>query len=167
VVVGAVRIALGAALLVAAQSVLRAASHTDSARWRAGPQLVGAIGVAGYALAFFGPVKSTGVAVVGAVAVAIAVNPLRVALERALLHAPRLLLLDEPFTGLDQASNRSLGDRLRECQKSGGIVVLATHDLDIVDGVLSRSVFLHNGRQVGEPGPGTGLRERYQQAMSA
>ena len=90
----------------------------------------------------------------------------RVALERALLHAPRLLLLDEPFTGLDQASNRALVERLRECQQSGCIVVLATHDLDIVDGVLSRSVFLHNGRQVGEPGPGTGLRDRYQKAMT-
>ena len=85
----------------------------------------------------------------------------RVALERALLHAPRLLLLDEPFTGLDQASTKALVDRLRECQQGGCIVVLATHDLDIVDGVLSRAVFLQNGRQVGEPGPGTALRERY------
>ena len=90
----------------------------------------------------------------------------RVALERALLHAPRLLLLDEPFTGLDQASTKALVDRLRECQHAGGIVVLATHDLDIVDGVLSRAVFLQNGRQVGEPGPGTALRERYRQAMT-
>ena len=86
----------------------------------------------------------------------------RVALERALLHEPRLILLDEPFTGLDQTSILALVGRLRECQQAGCLVVLATHDLDIVDGVLSRAVFLQNGRQVGEPGPGTGLRERYQ-----
>ncbi len=90
----------------------------------------------------------------------------RVALERALLHEPRLILLDEPFTGLDQASNRALVDRLRERQQAGCVIVLATHDLDIVDGVLSRVVFLRNGRQVGEPGPGNALRERYQQAMA-
>jgi heme exporter protein A len=91
----------------------------------------------------------------------------RVALERALLHEPRLLLLDEPFTGLDQASTKALVDRLRERQQAGSVIVLATHDLDIVDGVLSRAVFLRNGRQVGEPGPGTALRERYQRAMTA
>ncbi len=90
----------------------------------------------------------------------------RVALERALLHGPRLLLLDEPFTGLDQASTETLVNRLRECQASGAIVILATHDLDIVDGVLSQAVFLQNGRQVGEPAPGTGLRQRYREAMT-
>ena len=91
----------------------------------------------------------------------------RVALERALLHEPRLLLLDEPFTGLDQASTTVLVDRLRERQQAGCVIVLATHDLDIVDGVLTRSVFLQNGRQVGEPGPGTALRQRYHQAMTS
>jgi len=66
VTVGAVRIVLGAALLWAAQRLLRAPCHTidaRSARWPVGPQLIGAIGVAGYALSFFGAVKATGVAV--------------------------------------------------------------------------------------------------------
>ncbi|MEZ5293994.1 MAG: ABC transporter ATP-binding protein [Vicinamibacterales bacterium] len=89
----------------------------------------------------------------------------RVALERALLHAPRLLLLDEPFTGLDQASATALVERLREEQARGVVTVLATHDLDIVDGLLTEVVILQNGRQVPVPGAGGTLRERYQQAV--
>lgn len=90
----------------------------------------------------------------------------RVALERALLHDPRLLLLDEPFTGLDQASTAGLVERLRERQRAGCIVVLATHDLEVVDGLLSTAVFLQAGRQIGDPGRGAALRERYQQAIA-
>lgn len=89
----------------------------------------------------------------------------RVALERALLHGPRLLLLDEPFTGLDQASTASLVARLRAEQARGVITVLATHDLDVVDGVLSDVVFLQGGRRVSAPSAGATLRERYHVAM--
>ncbi len=73
----------------------------------------------------------------------------RVALERALLHRPRLMLLDEPFTGLDQASTATLVARLRECQAAGCVVILATHDLDVADGLLSRAVYLRYGRMIG------------------
>jgi heme exporter protein A len=88
----------------------------------------------------------------------------RVALERALLHGPRLLLLDEPFTGLDQASAALLVARLREEQARGVVTVLATHDLDVVDGVLSEVMFLQGGRRIAAPSSGA-LRDRYRQAM--
>jgi heme exporter protein A len=88
----------------------------------------------------------------------------RVALERALLHQPRLLLLDEPFTGLDQASAAALVARLREEQARGVVTVLATHDLDVVDGLLTSVLFLRGGRQVPAAGDG-GLRDRYREAM--
>ncbi len=89
----------------------------------------------------------------------------RVALERALLHEPRLLLLDEPFTGLDQASALALVGRLREEQGRGVITLLATHDLDVVDGLLSEVVFLNGGRRAAA-GPAHGpLRDRYREAM--
>ncbi len=91
----------------------------------------------------------------------------RVALERALLHRPRLLLLDEPFTGLDQASTGALVTRLREEQARGVITVLATHDLDVVDGLLSDVVFLRAGRRAHATGAGGALRDRYREAMQS
>jgi heme exporter protein A len=90
----------------------------------------------------------------------------RVALERALLHHPRLLLLDEPFTGLDQTSSSALVARLREEQARGVVTVLATHDLDVVDGLLTTTLFLRGGRQV-TAADGGALRDRYRGAMSS
>jgi heme ABC exporter ATP-binding subunit CcmA len=90
----------------------------------------------------------------------------RVALERALLHDPRLILLDEPFTGLDQASTRALVGRLRDRQQAGCMIVLATHDLDVVDGVLTRALFLINGRQAPDSAAAGSLRDRYQAAVA-
>ena len=91
----------------------------------------------------------------------------RVALERALLHAPRLLLLDEPFTGLDQASAAALVGRLRDEQARGVITILATHDLDVVDGLLSEVVFLHGGRRAMAASATGPLRDRYREAMQS
>ena len=88
----------------------------------------------------------------------------RVALERALLHRPRLLLLDEPFTGLDQTAAAALVARLHEEQVRGVVTVLATHDLDVVDGLLTTTLFLRGGRQVAAPAGGA-LRDRYRGAM--
>ena len=89
----------------------------------------------------------------------------RVALERALLHDPRLVLLDEPFTGLDQASTAALVARLRERQQAGCILVIATHDLDVADGLLSSAIYLKNGRIVGSDDDSRGLSARYRLAI--
>jgi heme ABC exporter ATP-binding subunit CcmA len=89
----------------------------------------------------------------------------RVALERALLHGPRLILLDEPFTGLDQASTAALVTRLQERQRAGCLIVLATHDLDVAEGLLSRAIYLKDGRMVGSDTDGQGLAERYRRAI--
>jgi heme exporter protein A len=89
----------------------------------------------------------------------------RVALERALLHDPRLILLDEPFTGLDQASTAALVARLRDRQQAGCAVVLATHDLDIVDGLLTQALFLVGGRPWTGSATGGSLRDRYHAAI--
>ena len=85
----------------------------------------------------------------------------RLALERALLHRPRLVLLDEPFTGLDDRSVRVVADRLRALAADGAIVVLATHDLDLADGLVTRVALIAEGRLVADEPGATGLRARY------
>ncbi len=85
----------------------------------------------------------------------------RLALERALLHHPRLLLLDEPFTGLDDRAVGIVSSRLRELAAAGTIVILATHDLDVADGLVQRVVLIREGRLVSDEPAGPGLRARY------
>lgn len=89
----------------------------------------------------------------------------RLALERALLHEPRLALFDEPFTGLDETSCGRLVERLRALRDDRRIVVLATHDLDVVDGLLDAAFLLRAGRLKPLGGRGT-LRRRYRSAVA-
>ncbi len=90
----------------------------------------------------------------------------RVALERALIHRPRLLLLDEPFTGLDEASVGALIKRLRELRAERAIVVLATHDLDVAEGLFDQVVFIRDGRMVEMRTGSEALRATYRRVMT-
>lgn len=88
----------------------------------------------------------------------------RLALERALLHQPRLVLLDEPFTGLDDASTAELLSRLRELRQEQRIVVVATHDFEVAEQLATRALVLRDGRLVTlDTGTGS-LRERYRRS---
>ena len=89
----------------------------------------------------------------------------RVALERALIHDPRLALLDEPFTGLDDASTEALLGRLKALRDSGAIVILATHDLDLAEGLLDRALFLRDGRIVETMATPGALRSTYRNVI--
>ena len=91
----------------------------------------------------------------------------RLALERALLHDPRLVLLDEPFTGLDDAAIGALRDRLQALRRGGCMVLVTTHDLETIDGLVDRALVLQKGR-VAQIAPGQGsLRERYRRLCAA
>lgn len=70
----------------------------------------------------------------------------RLALARALLHAPTLLLLDEPETGLDQEGLALLADLLREHRARGGTLLFTTHDLEGAPGRSDQVVLLCRGR---------------------
>jgi heme exporter protein A len=87
----------------------------------------------------------------------------RLAVERALLHEPRLVLLDEPFTGLDDAATVALQQRLAGLRDQACIVLLTTHDLETIEPIASRAVMLRSGRLVTIQQGGGSLRERYRQ----
>src|SRR5262249_7643926 len=94
----------------------------------------------------------------------------RLGLERALLHRPRVVLLDEPFTGLDDTSAAALVTRLRGLRAEGAIILLSTHDLDLVADLLDHVVILRAGRVVEDFETPAGkaeeqLRGRYRQAL--
>ena len=85
----------------------------------------------------------------------------RLALERSLLHGPRLVLFDEPFTGLDDRAVSIVAERLRRLASSGAIVMLATHDLDLADGLVTRVALIRDGRLLSDEPASPGLRARY------
>lgn len=87
----------------------------------------------------------------------------RLALERALLHGPRLILLDEPFTGLDEYSSSALASRLKTLKRDGRIVLLATHDLDALDGLIDRAIILREGKMDELKDNVGSLKQRYRQ----
>ena len=91
----------------------------------------------------------------------------RLALERSLVHRPRLVLLDEPFTGLDDRAVTIVSDRLRRLSAEGAIVVLATHDLDLADGLVTRVAVIHNGRLLSDEAATAGLRVRYRSLVGS
>ena len=74
----------------------------------------------------------------------------RLALARALLSRPSLLLLDEPFTGLDRGGALALGEQLGELKASGTIVVVVTHDLEAIAGRTDHVAVLRRGALVFE-----------------
>jgi heme exporter protein A len=74
----------------------------------------------------------------------------RLALARALLTRPSLLLLDEPFTGLDRGGALALGEQLGTLKSDGSIVVVVTHDLEAIAGRTDHVAILRRGKLVCE-----------------
>ena len=74
----------------------------------------------------------------------------RVAIARSLAMDPPLLLMDEPTAALDPARRRELGELLRELNRRGTTLLVATHDLDFAGTFPDRTVSLAGGRIDGE-----------------
>ncbi|HWC09759.1 MAG TPA: ATP-binding cassette domain-containing protein, partial [Acidimicrobiales bacterium] len=70
----------------------------------------------------------------------------RVMIARALMHAPKVLFLDEPTTGLDPAARLFVWDRLRELERLGVTLVLTTHDMDEAAALAHRVGIMDRGR---------------------
>lgn len=80
-------------------------------------------------------------------------NRRRVELARALLHRPKLLLMDEPTVGLDPASRRQLLEHVHAlCREQGAGVLWATHLVDEAE-QADRIVILNRGEKIAEGGP--------------
>ncbi len=74
----------------------------------------------------------------------------RLAIARAMIHDPALILLDEPFTGLDQSSARNLSAMLRELAAAGKTLVMTTHEFGRGLESVTRAVLLRGGRIAAE-----------------
>jgi ABC-2 type transport system ATP-binding protein len=74
----------------------------------------------------------------------------KVALAGALVHDPRVIILDEPLTGLDAASARQVKAVLRERVTNGGTVVMTTHILEVAERMADRIGIIAGGRLIAE-----------------
>jgi heme exporter protein A len=84
----------------------------------------------------------------------------RAAIARALLHDPEILLLDEPFTGLDQRSGAALSALLATLRRKHRLLVLVTHDLARAAELATRVVHVRGGKIVHDgPADGMGLAD--------
>lgn len=74
----------------------------------------------------------------------------KVLIAAALLHNPQLLLLDEPFSGLDVSSALVLRSLIQELAARGKVVLFSAHELDTVERISSSIVILHHGKVVAD-----------------
>ena len=70
----------------------------------------------------------------------------RLSIARALLHEPDVLLLDEPYTGLDQRAARALDDLLAAARAEGRTIILSTHQLERLPQEAGRALILSRGQ---------------------
>jgi ABC-2 type transport system ATP-binding protein len=75
-------------------------------------------------------------------------NQQRVQLAAALVHDPDLLVLDEPFSGLDPIGAEMMASVLRERAAAGAAVLFSSHQLDVVEGLYEDVAIIHRGRVV-------------------
>jgi len=83
----------------------------------------------------------------------------RLTIARALINEPRILLLDEPTTGLDPQARHILWDRLFRLKEQGTTLVLTTHYMDEAEQLCDRLVVVDHGRIMAEGSPAALIRE--------
>jgi len=72
----------------------------------------------------------------------------RTVLAAALLHEPRVLVIDEPLVGLDPKTVRTVKNLMRELTASGGAVFMSTHTLEVAENIADRIGIIHRGRLI-------------------
>ncbi len=84
----------------------------------------------------------------------------KVQVGAAILHAPELIILDEPFTGLDPVNRRLIGEVVRELVARGAGVIVSTHQLDQAQQLCDDVVLIRRGEVI-LSGTVAGIRERF------
>ncbi|HLW00907.1 MAG TPA: ATP-binding cassette domain-containing protein [Ktedonobacterales bacterium] len=77
----------------------------------------------------------------------------RLDIAMGMMHRPRLLILDEPTTGLDPQSRARIWDEVRRLRAEGMTIFLTTHYMDEADSLCDRLAIIDNGKIVGEDTP--------------
>lgn len=77
----------------------------------------------------------------------------RLIVARALINDPKLLILDEPTTGLDPQARHLIWERIRELKKRGTTIILTTHYMDEAEQLCDRLVIMENGKFLVEGKP--------------
>lgn len=72
----------------------------------------------------------------------------RLSIARAVLHKPDILLLDEPFTGLDPVNAEVVKDAVLDLRREGTTIVFSTHDMAVAERLCDRIFMIHKGRKV-------------------
>ena len=83
----------------------------------------------------------------------------RLDITMGMMHRPKLLILDEPTTGLDPQSRARIWDEVRRLRDDGVTIFLTTHYMDEADGLCDRLAIMDNGQIVGEDTP-NGLKQQ-------
>ncbi|WP_091322973.1 ABC transporter ATP-binding protein [Arthrobacter sp. cf158] len=83
----------------------------------------------------------------------------RLTIARSLINEPRILLLDEPTTGLDPQARHILWDRLFRLKESGVTLILTTHYMDEAEQLCDRLIVVDKGRIMAEGSPAALIRE--------
>jgi ABC-2 type transport system ATP-binding protein len=74
----------------------------------------------------------------------------KVLLSAALMHNPDLILLDEPFSGLDVGTSMVLRSLIEELARRGKVVLFSSHELETVERICSHVIILHRGKIVAD-----------------
>jgi ABC-2 type transport system ATP-binding protein len=74
----------------------------------------------------------------------------KLALAGALIHEPRLLMLDEPLTGLDAAAARQVKDLLTDHVRAGATIIMTTHILEVAERLADRIGIIARGKMIAE-----------------
>jgi ABC-2 type transport system ATP-binding protein len=84
----------------------------------------------------------------------------KLAIACGLLHGPRVVIFDEPLTGLDPAGMRRMKNTMMRLAREGAAVILSSHLLSLVEEVCTHLLVLKNGRKVAD-GRVQDVRERF------